>query len=84
MMTRQLELRREETRAIHEFVPVLFPSKIGYLMSDRMYCRSCDSLEAQLAQLREMAKQTSDQQPSEQVLSRSIQTPLTISNHELL
>ena len=53
-------------------------------MNDRMYCRSCDSLEAQLAQLREIAKQTSDQQPSEQVLSRSIQTPFTISNHELL
>ncbi|KAF8481858.1 MED7 protein-domain-containing protein [Russula ochroleuca] len=45
MMKRQLELRREETRAIHE---------------------KCDSLEAQLAQLRDMAKQNSVQQPSEQ------------------
>jgi len=53
-------------------------------MNDRMYCRSCDSLEAQLAQLREMAKQSSDQQPSEQVLSSSIQTRITISNLELL
>jgi len=44
MMRRQLELRREETRAIHE---------------------SCDSLEAQLAQLRDMAKQSSGQQQSE-------------------
>ena len=71
-MKRQLELRREETRAIHEFVPVppFFPSSkvFGYMMNDRTYCRSCDSLEAQLAQLREMAKQSSDQQPSEQVL----------------
>jgi len=45
MMKRQLELRREETRAIHE---------------------RCDSLEAQLAQLRDMAKQSSGQRPSEQ------------------
>jgi len=54
MMKRQLELRREETRAIHE---------------------SCDSLEAQLAQLREMAKQTSDQLPSEQT-GDGVPTPL--------
>jgi len=45
MMERQLELRREETRAIHE---------------------KCDSLEARLAQLRDMAKQSSVQPPSEQ------------------
>jgi len=45
MMERQLELRKEETRAIHE---------------------KCDSLEVQLAQLREMAKQNSAQPPSEQ------------------
>ncbi|KAI0285417.1 hypothetical protein BGY98DRAFT_945824, partial [Russula aff. rugulosa BPL654] len=45
MMKRQLELRREETRAIHE---------------------KCDSLEAQLAQLRDMARQDSVQPPSEQ------------------
>jgi len=32
-------------------------------------CRSCDSLEAQLAQLRDMAKQSSGQQQSERVLS---------------
>ncbi|KAH9960785.1 MED7 protein-domain-containing protein [Lactifluus volemus] len=41
MMKHQLELRREETRAIHE---------------------KCDLLEAQLAQLQEMAKQKSGQQ----------------------
>jgi len=45
MMKRQLELRREETRAIHE---------------------KCDSLEAQLAQLRDTAKQNSVEPPSEQ------------------
>lgn len=32
-----------------------------------MPCRKCDSLEAQLAQLRDMAKQNSVQPPSEQV-----------------
>ncbi|KAF8274002.1 MED7 protein-domain-containing protein [Lactarius quietus] len=40
MMKRQLELRKEETRAIHE---------------------KCDSLEAQLSRLREMARKTSEQ-----------------------
>jgi hypothetical protein len=30
-------------------------------------CRKCDSLEAQLAQLRDMARQDSVQPPSEQV-----------------
>ncbi|KAI0308293.1 MED7 protein-domain-containing protein [Multifurca ochricompacta] len=44
MMKRQLELRKEETKAIHE---------------------RCDSLEAQLSQLREMARQKSEE-PSEQ------------------
>ena len=32
-----------------------------------MSCRKCDSLEVQLAQLRDMAKQDSVQPPSEQV-----------------
>lgn len=44
MMKRQLELRKEETRAIHE---------------------KCDSLEAQLSRLREMARKTSDAIPKQ-------------------
>jgi mediator of RNA polymerase II transcription subunit 7 len=44
MMKRQLELRKEETRAIHE---------------------KCDSLEAQLSRLREMARKTSEAIPKQ-------------------
>ena len=44
-------------------------------------CRKCDSLEAQLAQLRDMAKQKSVPPPSEQVLSSFLS--FTISKCDL-
>ncbi|KAH9995978.1 hypothetical protein BJV77DRAFT_988887, partial [Russula vinacea] len=58
----QLELRREETRAIHE----------------------CDLLEAQLAQLRDMAKQNSDQQPPEQTRNGAPPPPTETDPYLLL
>jgi len=62
MMKRQLDIRREETRAIHE---------------------KCDSLEAQLAQLRDMAKQDSAQPPSGQP-GPSVHMPTTEATSFLL
>ena len=45
-------------------------------------CRKCDSLEAQLAQLRDMAKQDSVQPPSEQV--RVFAQNIPLFNFELV
>ena len=67
MMKRQLELRKEETRAIHESVHSPF-----FTLTAKFDCdtyRKCDSLEAQLSRLREMAKKKSEQIPKQVFVS---------------
>ena len=70
MMKRQLELRKEETRAIHESVHSPFPpSQLSFIVIRDTY-RKCDSLEAQLSRLRDMAKKKSEQIPKQVFVSR--------------
>ena len=56
MMRRQLELRREDTKAIHSCVLFFAPCFHARLKRSYHMCSKCDSLEAQLAELRQAAQ----------------------------
>jgi hypothetical protein len=51
-MTKQLELRREETKRLHSYVDV--PPENGCILTET-WARKCDELEAKLAELKSSA-----------------------------
>ena len=56
MMRRQLELRREDTKTIHSCVLLFAPCFHARLKRSYHMCSKCDSLEAQLTELRQAAQ----------------------------